>query len=156
MNKTEIENIYNSYTNKNASEIIGVSVPTLIKMVTEMGIKRKGSGRPYFSKKEEPVYLSTKNRKIIENTGNLESYGIFIMLLCDKIFIENNWKGKSSLKISEWETEENDVIKSLELLYKNKYIGQYSIETGCIITEIINRSKYALTQDEYLKMNEGN
>ncbi len=55
MDKKELEKIYWTNTNLEASKIIGVSVPTLQKMITESGIEKKGSGRPYSKNKVQVV-----------------------------------------------------------------------------------------------------
>ena len=50
--KDELEDIYNSMTNKEAAKKIGCSVPTLLKLVKNAGIESKGRGyhgeRPEF------------------------------------------------------------------------------------------------------------
>ncbi len=43
--KEKLEKLYNSMTNQELCLELGVSMPTLSKMLKDSGIKRKGSGR---------------------------------------------------------------------------------------------------------------
>lgn len=43
--KEKLEKLYNSMTNKELCIELGVSMPTLSKMLKDSGIQRKGSGR---------------------------------------------------------------------------------------------------------------
>jgi len=55
MNKESLREIYEKYPNKIAAEKIGVSVPTLLKMIDRENIQRKGSGRPYIRPSQKMV-----------------------------------------------------------------------------------------------------
>ena len=55
MDRDKLKDIYEEYPNKIAAEKIGVSVPTLLKMIDRENIQRKGSGRPYIRPSERVV-----------------------------------------------------------------------------------------------------
>lgn len=57
MDIEKLKNAYYKKTNSNAAKEMGVSVPTLLKMIDKAGIERKGSGRPY-----------DNNRSIFDNS----------------------------------------------------------------------------------------
>lgn len=42
--KESLKSLYHGKTNKEAAKELGISVPTLLKMVKEAGIKKKGQG----------------------------------------------------------------------------------------------------------------
>lgn len=146
MEKEELELIYNENTNAKAAKKIGVSVPTLLKMVNDMGIEKKGSGRPY--KGNAPLYISYAVVEVGKILGP-EVFWLFNMLLMDKIFSKANWKGLSSIPISD---EKGDYQLLLEKLYKSGYIGEYKIIEGKISTSIKNRKSFIMTEKEYLRI----
>jgi len=53
--KAELERIYNSNTNQKAAEILDISIVTLLKMIDENGIQKKGSGNKYSTNKKIQV-----------------------------------------------------------------------------------------------------
>ena len=44
MTKQELEDLYHKHTNMDLCEILNVSQPTLLKMLDEAGIEKKGKG----------------------------------------------------------------------------------------------------------------
>lgn len=55
LSKDDLSKKYNSMKNEELAEELGVSIPTLMKIIDSSGIKRKGSGNPWHKEKIEIV-----------------------------------------------------------------------------------------------------
>lgn len=53
--KSELEKIYKENSNDDAAKILGVSVPTMLKLLKESGIEQKGRGGHNHEKKIQVV-----------------------------------------------------------------------------------------------------
>lgn len=51
LSKGDLENKYQNMSNEDLAEELKVSVPTLLKIIDDAGINRKGSGNPFNKEK---------------------------------------------------------------------------------------------------------
>lgn len=155
--KEKLRDIYESNTNATAAEIVGVSVPTLLKMIDKAGIERKGSGRPYQKQKQDgekiDIAVSTELSTYFEGYNGVLL--LFIYLLSDKQLAENNWSGKSGVYIENkfFKMSKKENIKSLNYMKNQGIISSYSIDqNGLISVGIIDRERFVHTFEEYCRM----
>jgi len=55
ISKKDLELKYNSMSNDDLCKELGISYPTLMKLIDEAGIRRKGSGNKYYNDKIKVV-----------------------------------------------------------------------------------------------------
>lgn len=154
----QLKRIYYTNNCKDASQKIGVSVPTLLKMIDKAGIERKGSGRPY-KKIREPentnVYLSTGLSDIfIKQIRNPKGLVFFVFLVTDRLFMKNNWNGESNVHIDNQfgDFTRKESIDLLDKLVDKKILSDYSLsDLGFLSANILDRKRFVMTESEYIE-----
>lgn len=114
-----------------------------------LGLKANNSNKPEDC---QTVYISTsiwKEMKVLKIPN--EKY-TFLYLVTNNIFVNNKWNGDTGIKKDSFDNTYDELTSIFETLKEKGFIKWFEFKGESFHAEITDRSKYVLTADEYMLM----